>query len=213
MMRPILHSPSEEAANSPPHGTCYESIEDLTMKTKSFVLTIALFYILCGQAYLILGQGGNAQNVVWINRINTEPTGNTLQKLSGNPWFDAGATSQQQVTGNGGYIEFTPSFGHRMVVGLSTDASDSTDGNTINFALGFWPDGGWDIRESGVYIKDNTYSAGDVFRIAIEGGQVKYYRNNDLLHQSGVAPTYPMVMDTSMGTVGSTISNAVIKRQ
>ena len=53
----------------------------------------------------------------------------------------------------------------------------------------------------------------DLFRIAVEGGVVKYYRNGTLIYTSGVAPTYPLVLDTALASMGSTVQNAAISNQ
>lgn len=85
-------------------------------------LMLALAVILCastdGFLRAVRGQG-SAQNVVWVNLVNTTATGNTLQKPAGE--WDAGANSQQQITAAGGYVEFSVSMNHRMLVGLSND--------------------------------------------------------------------------------------------
>jgi hypothetical protein len=45
-----------------------------------------------------------------------------------------------------------------------------------------------------------TYTTGDVLRVAVEGGVVKYRKNGTLLYTSTVAPTYPLLVDTSLYT-------------
>ena len=153
----------------------------------------------------------SAQNVVWTNIVNSSASGNTLQKPTGCFCFDSGAISQQQITATGSYVEFNPSTGHRLFAGLSTDTSSSTDYSNINYAFNFWGDGTFDIREGwSNWRAQGTYATGDVFRIAIESGVVKYYKNGGVIHTSGIAPTYPLVMDTSLVSVGSTVNNAVM---
>ncbi|MGI8731748.1 MAG: hypothetical protein ACR2LM_00405 [Pyrinomonadaceae bacterium] len=40
-----------------------------------------------------------------------------------------------------------------------------------------------EVREKGNYRRDTPYQAGEVFRVAVEAGTVKYYKNGALLHQ------------------------------
>ncbi len=55
-----------------------------------------------------------------------------------------------------------------------------------------------------------AYTPGTVFRVAVESGVVKYYRNGAVIYTSTIAPTYPLLVDTALYTTGATISNIVI---
>jgi hypothetical protein len=44
-------------------------------------------------------------------------------------------------------MEFTPLFGGRLFAGLGSTQSATADPALIEYAFGFWPDGGWDVRE------------------------------------------------------------------
>jgi RHS repeat-associated protein len=58
-----------------------------------------------------------------------------------------------------------------------------------------------------------SYTAGDVLRVAIESGTVKYYRNSTLLHTSTVTVVnYPLLVDTSLYTPGAWIKYAYVCR-
>jgi hypothetical protein len=46
--------------------------------------------------------------------------------------------------------------------------------------------------------------------VAVESGVVVYSRNGSVFYTSGVAPTYPLLVDTSIHTNGATISNVFI---
>ncbi|MBI2116977.1 MAG: hypothetical protein HYT85_18120 [candidate division NC10 bacterium] len=67
-----------------------------------------------------------------------------------------------------------------------------------------------EVRESGVYRADTTFVSGDVFRVAVESGVVKYTKNGAVFYQSTLAPTYPLLVDTSLLDLNATITNAVI---
>jgi hypothetical protein len=159
------------------------------------------------------GGGPITSDVMWINAVNATPYDSTLQKTSGcTECDDGGGISQQTIVSGDGSIEFTPSFQHRFYAGLGTDRSASTSRALINYAFTFWLDPTWDIRENDSYKTGGSYVSGDVFKIAIQGGVVKYYKNGGLVYTSTVAPTYPLGLDTSMLTVGSTVGSAKITR-
>jgi hypothetical protein len=149
--------------------------------------------------------------VEWTHLVHSTPSGAALQKTSGcHGCPDAGATSAQWLSAPEGYLEFTPVIGGRLLVGLGTTASTSTDPALVDFAIGFWPDGGFDIRERGLYRKEGQFAAGDVFRVAVEQGVVRYYRNGVSIHTSTVAPGGPLVADATLFSVGATIATASI---
>jgi hypothetical protein len=151
-----------------------------------------------------------SNDVVWTSLVKTQATGSTLKKMTGCAGcFDAGAVSQQQI-GTTGSVSFTVAAGHRQFVGLGRDTTASTS-YSIDYAFSFWEGGSFEIRESNVYRTEGSYTATDVFTVAVEAGVVKYYKNNALVYTSRVGVTAPLVVDTSMSTVGATISNVVLK--
>jgi hypothetical protein len=82
------------------------------------------------------------------------------------------------------YLEFPAVLAQHVSVGFVADGVGVTAANLAH-AVGFWPDGGWDVREGNVYRAGSSAgvvnAAGDVFRIALEGTSVKYYRNGTLV--------------------------------
>ncbi|HEX7178040.1 MAG TPA: hypothetical protein VF240_22475, partial [Pyrinomonadaceae bacterium] len=81
----------------------------------------------------------------------------------------------------------------------------------IEYAFYMVGGGGLHIYEGTNYRGQfGTYVIGDIMRVAIEGGQVKYYRNGSLLYTSTIAPAYPLLVDTSLNTVNAYIGNVVI---
>jgi hypothetical protein len=159
------------------------------------------------------GTGGSNPSgpVAWTATVNVTVSGAAVTKTSGcNGCPDAGAISEQQIS-NGGWFEFVPTLGGRLYAGLNADGWTSADANSIAHAFSFWPDGGWDIREFGEYRSDGRFVQGDVFRIAIENFQVRYYRNNTLLYRSGLGPRLPARADTSFLTTGSTIGSGAVQ--
>lgn len=178
-----------------------------------FVIIIFSCIFACGTRSAFCQGGGSPQNVVWTNTVNVTATGNSIQKTSGcDGCPDAGATSQQSITSGDGYFEFTvDSVPGQRFAGLS-NGNGGTGWDEIDFAFRLWgASGDLDAQENGTYRPlGTTYAVGDVLRVAVEGGAVKYYKNGTLLYTSTVAPTYPLQVDTSLLTANSTISNAVL---
>src|SRR5262249_53583765 len=80
----------------------------------------------------------------------------------------------------------------------------------IDYAIALGADGGMAIRERGLYRMDMRYQANDVFRIAIENGAVRYYRNGARIYQSLIVPGYPLVAAASLINLNATVTNAMI---
>jgi hypothetical protein len=91
-----------------------------------------------------------------------------------------------------------------------------SNGNTsnsladIDFAIFMNPGGVADVREQGIWKIDTKYTAGTVFRVAVVGGRVQYSNNGVVFYTSTVPPAYPLLLDTSLWSLNSTITNAVI---
>ncbi|HTM11099.1 MAG TPA: Ig-like domain-containing protein [Verrucomicrobiae bacterium] len=156
----------------------------------------------------------SVQNVVWTSLINTTASGNSLQKTGGcDGCEDAGAASQQQILSGDGYVEFTASESNtNRTIGLSNGNPGVTRGE-IAFGLQMWHvsyPSNLEVRENGNYQTATSYVPGDVFRIAVVSGVVKYYKNGVLFYTSTKAPVYPLLVDTSLWSAGATIANAVI---
>src|SRR5262245_25471859 len=149
--------------------------------------------------------------VQWINLAKATASGSTLQK-SGTcgSCTDAGATSAQAIQGTDGYVEFVPGSGARAWVGLGATTTADTNPALIDFAFSFWPDGGWDVREKNVYRTEGRFVQGDVFRVALVAGRVKYYKNGVLVYTSAATPAPSLVVDVTLMTVGARVVSAVI---
>jgi len=153
------------------------------------------------------------QSVTWTNLVNVTATGTVLQKTGG--WDgvdDAGATSLQELTAGDGYVEFTVGEATTFWLAGLSHGNDGTGYADIDFAFRFNGAGWADVLENGVYQSggDTAYAAGDVFRVAVVGGRVQYSRNGLLLRESAGVPQYPLTLDTSLGSLGTTVHNAVL---
>jgi hypothetical protein len=148
--------------------------------------------------------------VAWAQLVNGATNGAELWKVQGcGECSDAGAVSQQTITD--GAVSFSVTAGHRLVVGLGRDTGAST-GYAIDYAFSFSDRGTFEIRESGSYRCEGAFAATDVFKVAVSAGAVKYYRNGTLVYTSGVAAAAPLVVDTSLQTIGAGITAASITR-
>jgi hypothetical protein len=131
----------------------------------------------------------NTQNVVWSNVTGVSASGNTLTKTGAAGW-DAGAVSTQSINSGDGFVEFTASetnLARMCGLGNGDSGQNYTD---IEFAIQLTSSNGtngiWVFESGTLRGSFGTYSAGDKFRVAVEGGVVKYYKNQTLLYTSTV---------------------------
>src|SRR5205085_5007464 len=157
------------------------------------------------------GGGGTPQNVVWTGGVNCTANGNTLQKTGGrDDSADAGARSQQSLVSGDGYLQFTAQETNKLrFCGLALNPA-GTDYAGIDYAIKLTDYSIAEVREANVYKWELPYSSGDVFRISVEGGVVKYYKNGTVFYTSTRAVSYPLVADTSFIALSGTIANAVM---
>ncbi|HLQ64477.1 MAG TPA: Ig-like domain-containing protein, partial [bacterium] len=153
---------------------------------------------------------GPTTPVVWANPVNVIATGGSLQKTSGcDGCFDAGAYSQQQIPSGTGYIEFTATeTGALRFAGLAHAFAPNNQG-TIDFAFRFQA-GIAEVRELGVYRTDVPFITGDVFRISVASGTVRYYKNGSLVYTSTVVAAYPLVGASALANLYATVTNATM---
>ena len=134
----------------------------------------------------------------WEAPVKVASTDGALTKSAGCEGCpDSGAHTVTQLNGEGA-ADFVPAFGHRIIAGLGTDLSASTDASAIDYAFSLWPGGTWEIRERGVYRSEGAFVAGDSFRVAVEVGRVVYRRNGTLVYTSAVQPSYPLAFDVTL---------------
>jgi hypothetical protein len=96
------------------------------------------------------------------------------------------------------------------MVGLSFGNTDSSYPD-IDFGLDLALDSVVYVYEKGVYRGTfGSYRPGDVFRVAVTGGVVRYYKNGGLLYTSTQTPPYPLLVDTWLYNQGATIQSVMI---
>ncbi len=156
-----------------------------------------------------------AEPVNWVGLINCAVRQNTLQKIRGRDDSpDAGACSTQRIN-EGAYLEFAASeTGKERYVGVSAECAGASD-KAIDFALHlttiiYRGAPVVEVRERGVYRAETSYSAQTTFRIAVEGGAVKYYKDDECFYVSKAEPHYSLAVAVSLFNVGAAVSNAVV---
>jgi subtilisin-like proprotein convertase family protein len=154
-------------------------------------------------------------NIVWTSLVGVSATGNSLAKTATTSAFDAGAVSTQSLAGGNGYAEFTVTETNTYrVFGLSNGNSNATESD-VDFGIYVYlsevriKEGGVN-RLNGASPSFGTIVSGDRLRVGVDGGVVKYYKNGVLFYTSTGTPVFPLLIDTSFYTPGSTVTNAVI---
>jgi hypothetical protein len=149
-----------------------------------------------------------SEAVAWMSPIGVTVSGNSLTKTTASG-VNAGAISTQQIVSGDGFVEFTASetSTYRMV-GLSNGNVDASYPD-IDFGLDLAPGGIVYVFEKGTNRGTfGSYQTGDVFRVAVVSGVVKYSKNGVVLYTSTQAPVYPLLVDTWLYYQGATITNA-----
>ena len=155
---------------------------------------------------------GASSAVTWTGLVNALVTTDVLEKTSGcDGCFDAGAVSTQQISAGDGYAEFSIASPHTLFVAGLNHGDAGTGYADIDFAFRFNGAGQADVLFNGTYAGgDTAYEAGDVFRIDINGGTVRFSRNGAVLLQRTRPVAYPLVLDASLAGIGATLRTALI---
>jgi hypothetical protein len=148
------------------------------------------------------------ESVSWINLVNCTASGGTLTRGSGSS-TDGSASSVQVIRDGDGFVEFTAldMLGTRLC-GLTGGSAESA---SMDFAIRLTANGVAEIREANNYAGETTYRAGDVFRVAVEGKEVKYYKNSVLFFTSLNRPSYPLRACAVLMTPAARIGNVHIQ--
>lgn len=188
------------------NGTVTVSAAVNTGGQRNALLTVAGQNVAVTQA----GTAPVGNNIVWTELVNTSVIGSVLRKTSGanDGSWDGSAVSQQSLASGAGWLEFTatgPQVYH--AVGLNAQGALGKEAS-IDFAVVFTNANIVEFRENGGYRGDTTFVTGDVFRVAIEGTRVNFYKNGVLLAQSAGAPAYPIRAAAVFANTGGELSNA-----
>ena len=137
-------------------------------------------------------------------------SGNDVEKTGGcDGCPDGTAVSSQQVTSGNGSVSFKASeTGTLRFVGLGS-SSVATGAGDIAFALRL-QSGVVEVREGGAYRTEVSFAAGDTFRIAVEGGAVKYSKNGSVFYTSSSQATYALRVHAVFFSANATIREVSI---
>ena len=151
------------------------------------------------------------EDVLWKANIpsNIEINGGNVKKLQGYNTSNGGVYSINAV-GDNGFLEFqTDETNTRKMVGLSSHDGGHSE-STIQFAF-YLESSFLMINESGTWKAGfNMFTKNDTLRIGVEHGVVHYYKNSELLYVSDKIPNLPLIVDGTMQSIGTTITNAKI---
>jgi hypothetical protein len=152
----------------------------------------------------------SGQEVIWVSAVNCAIKSGALEKSSGRDGaWDAAARSEQMITSGDAFIEFTAmDAGKVLSLGLARNPAGA-DLASLDFAIKLTASGVAEIRELNLYAGETRYSAGDLFRIAVERGAVNYYKNGALIHTSLQPATYPLVASAVLGSAGARLSASI----
>lgn len=150
--------------------------------------------------------------MTWTHLANVTASANSLTKSGGcGGCSDAGAASQQTIASGNGFLEFAVSETDTLrFIGFGTGITGTNpNGIAVAFRL---QAGRAEVRESGVYRSEVAVTTGDVLRISVGGGSVKYSKNGSVFYTGAAQPAYPLVINTSLFDLGATIRNVTISQ-
>ena len=148
--------------------------------------------------------------MAWTSLVGATASRELADEDGGDGMGNAGAISTQAIATGDGYVEFTASetTTYRML-GLSNGNTNS-NWDDIDYALYEYA-GQLQVYEAGTSRGTfGTYASGDVLRVAVVGGVVKYSKNGVVFYTSTKVPVYPLLVDTSLYSTGATLNNAMI---
>ena len=148
---------------------------------------------------------------LWQNTVGVTVDGNDISKSSGLSGWNAGATSIATIASGDGHVQFTTGENTTGKIAGLSNGNSSQGYADIDFGI-MLNDGGFAAVYEGGTLVDNSgpYAAGDVFQVRVTGGVVSYWKNGFQFYTSASAPTYPLLLDSSIKTPGATILDAAI---
>jgi polyvinyl alcohol dehydrogenase (cytochrome) len=151
------------------------------------------------------------QSVVWTSVVNCSVAGSSLQKTAGrDDTADAGARSEQTIMTGNAFVEFTAIDPTKTVFCGFSRTAIGTDYVGIDFAVKLTDYSVAEVRENNIYKAETTYRAGDVFRVSVDSGLIRYFKNGGLFYTSFRTPTYPLIVQAAFMQVGARLENAAI---
>ncbi len=143
--------------------------------------------------------------LIWTTANGVTTSAGSLTKTGSSGW-NAGAASTASFASGDGFVEFTASeTSTTRACGLA-DQDASYDPAEIDFAIQLQSNADVRVYESGTLRGTfGSYAPGDRFRVEVRLGQVVYRKNGIVFYTSAVTPPYPLSVDTTFDTPGSTL--------
>jgi hypothetical protein len=138
----------------------------------------------------------------------------TLIKPEGASWNFGAVSTQVLLSGDGG-VEFTAEGYSDRIVGFGSDEL-GPGYEDIDFGFHLTDGGrvfifeGEDPGSQPLSAQITDYTTGDRFRIAIEAGMVKYYKNETFLRMRTPALAYPLRVHASLYHPGAVVKDAAV---
>ncbi len=159
------------------------------------------------------GQPNTFNNTSSTNGVSisdgTIPYSKNIKKINGVGSWNAGAASKIVLT-EGNYLEYTVDrTSCKIMVGLSTWDKDVSY-TSINYALyaNLGTVGVYENGDSRPTLATVSFTTASKFKIAIQGGKIKFYCNGTLVYESKYVLVNPkFIIDTSILTLNAQILN------
>jgi hypothetical protein len=152
-----------------------------------------------------------SEAVAWTGAVGVSVSGSSLTKTAASAWGNGGAASTKSISSGEGWVEFTATenTSYRML-GLS-NGNSSANYDDVDFAIYPCMSGQLQVYEKGSFRGSfGTYAPGDKLKVAVVGGVVKYMKNGTVVYTSGMAPVYPLLVDSALYSNGATVTSAAI---
>jgi hypothetical protein len=165
------------------------------------------------------------EQVQFTDKVNTNASTNNLTKTQGGSGFwNAGATSLNQVYDNG-YVKATvPNNTTTLVFGLAASSlgivHSSNADRYFQYSIQLSSGNVYVVEYSAAQVLTysnnfgsvSPYNAGDAFSIKIDNGVVRYYKGNNNFYTSATSatPFLPMVVNTAFNTNNATLNDVVV---
>jgi hypothetical protein len=153
------------------------------------------------------------EDVAWTSATAVSVSGSSITRnIPGSQLlWNAGAVSTRAIGSGDGYVEFQASPAPGAISAGLGNGNSGLSFTDIEYGVFFWTNGSAYVYESGQYVTSlGTYTTTDRFRVGVEGGKVKYWKNGTMLFQSAKTPAYPLLLDTSIDTTNGAVNNATI---
>jgi PKD repeat protein len=143
--------------------------------------------------------------ITWLGAVGVTASPGNLQKTAADGW-NAGAVSAKGIAAGNGFVETTIAETNTYrLIGLSQGNTDQGY-QDVDFAIYPAANGQLYIFEKGVNRGPmGSYAPGDRLRVSVDGAVVRYIQNGRVLGTSVQAPAYPLLVDTSLYSVGATL--------